>query len=325
MKAFAFKTHGGPEQLQLIEIDRPTANKDEVLIKVHARGINRAEIYMRNGEWGEVPNISGIECVGEIITDPTGVWETGQKVAAVMGGMGRSRSGSYAEYVTINKSNVFAINTSLEWQDFAAIPETYATAWAAVMGNLDLKPDQVILVHGGTSALGQAAINIAKDEGATVIATTRSDSRQSLLERLHVDHILIDDDDLKDKVQAIYPNGIDHVLELIGTGSLLSMANTIKLGGKICLAGVLGGNAPLENFNPLFDLPVGIHLSAFGSYVFGTDNYPLSKIPMQKIIEKVASGQYKAIPDHVFPFSQLPDAHRLMDSYSAQGKVVVTM
>jgi len=325
MKAYAFKTHGGPEQLQLIEIDRPTASKDEVLIKIHARGINRAEIYMRNGEWGDVPNISGIECVGEIITDPTNTWAKNQKVAAIMGGMGRSRNGSYAEYVTINKSNVFAIKTTLEWQDFAAIPETYATAWSAVMGNLGLKSGQVILVHGGTSALGQAAINIAKDEGATVIATTRSSNRRSLLERLHVDHILIDDDDVFNNVHAIYPNGIDHVLELIGTASLLKMANLIKPGGKICLAGVLGGNAPLENFNPLFDLPVGIHLSAFGSYVLGTNEFPLSDIPMQQIVDKVTNGQYKAAPDHVFPFSQLPDAHRLMDSYSAQGKVVVTM
>jgi len=324
MKAYAFKNHGGAENLELIDLETPIPEPGQVLIKIRARGINRAEIYMRQGLWGDGPGVTGIECVGEIVTDTTATFRAGQKVAAVMGGMGREFNGSYGEFVTVGASNVFAVSSTLDWGALAALPESYATAWSAVINTLKIKPKQIILIHGGTSALGQAAINIAKGEGLTVIATTRQQNRRHLLERLDVDHILIDDDNLSANIRKRYPEGIDHVLELVGTSSLLELMKTLKKGGHICMAGVLGGNSALENFNPLFDLPIGVHLSAFGSYVFGTVDFPSSDIPMQMIIDKAENGTYKAAPDHVFPFSEMLEAHRLMDSYQAEGKVVVT-
>src|SRR6266436_342140 len=124
-----------------------------------AFGVNRAETYMRKGVWGDVVRVSGIECVGEVDFDPSCVLSPGQKVAAIMGGMGRTRNGSYAEYTCVPSSFVFPLHTELDWATLAAIPESYATAWSCLFGNLRIRAGQVLFVRGGTSALGQAAIN----------------------------------------------------------------------------------------------------------------------------------------------------------------------
>ena len=142
------------------EISEPTPSQNEVVIEVKAFGLNHAEIYFRKGIWGEVAKVSGIECVGVVKADPSGTFPKSQKVLALMGGMGRSFNGSYAQYTRVPLSNVVAINTNLPWAEFAALPESYATAWTCLTRNLGLKSGQTILVRGATSALGQAAVNI---------------------------------------------------------------------------------------------------------------------------------------------------------------------
>src|SRR5579863_5476704 len=120
MKATVIANYGGPEELVIRELPTPVPQENEVLIKVKAFGINRAEIYMRKGQWPEVAPVSGIECVGEVVEDTTGTMHGGETVAAVMGGMGRNRNGSYAEYVTVPASNVFRLKTNLPWAELAA-------------------------------------------------------------------------------------------------------------------------------------------------------------------------------------------------------------
>jgi NADPH:quinone reductase-like Zn-dependent oxidoreductase len=112
----------------------------------------------------------------------------------------------------------------------------------------------------------------------------------------------------------------------VGNSTLHDSLRSLKKGGRLCLAGFLGGGAPLEAFDPILGMPGGVHLSSFASaFTYGAPEYPLAAIPMQRIVEKVASGTYKAEPTQVFPFEQLADAHRLMESYAANGKVVVTL
>src|ERR1700757_3068240 len=106
MKAIVIKEHGGPEQLVIREMDVPKPGPQDVLIRVKAFGINRAELYMRKGTWGQIAPVSGIECVGEVVHDATGALPEGAKVAAVMGGLGRTRNGSYAEYTCAPATNV---------------------------------------------------------------------------------------------------------------------------------------------------------------------------------------------------------------------------
>jgi NADPH2:quinone reductase len=322
MQAMVFNQFGGPEELVLREIPTPVPENGEVLIKVKALGINRAEVYMRMGLFGEVTPVSGIECVGQVEYDPSGTLYSGQTVATITGGMGRTRNGSYAEYTCVPLQNVFPLKTDLDWATLAAIPESYATAWSCLFANIRISADQVLFVRGGTSALGQAAINIAKQEGVTVLTSTRSASKVALLTELGAALVLIENGNLSEEVRAFYPDGIDGVLDIIGNSTLLDSLRMARKGGRVCVAGFLGSSEPVA-FSWLANMPFGVDLNAFASLLYGTKDFPHSDVPMQKIVDRVANGIYKARPVKVFPFEHIPEAHRLMESNSANGKIVV--
>jgi NADPH:quinone reductase len=131
MRAIVIKEFGGPEVLAIEDRPMPALQPGFVLIEVKAFGLNRAEIYMRKGAWGKTAEISGIECVGVVSRDPSGHWSKGEKVMALVGGMGRDVNGTYAEFVAVPAANVVAITSELGWDELAAIPESYATAWSA--------------------------------------------------------------------------------------------------------------------------------------------------------------------------------------------------
>lgn len=324
MQAMVFNQYGGPEQLVLREIPTPVPQKGEVLIKVRALGINRAEVYMRKGLFGEVTPVSGIECVGQVEYDPSGTLQHGQTVATITGGMGRTRNGSYAEYTCVPLQNVFPLQTNLDWATLATIPESYATAWSCLFANLRIKAGQALFVRGGTSALGQAAINIAVNEGVTVFTSTRSESKVALLTESGATRVLLENGKLSEAVRAFAPDGIDAVLDLIGNSTLLDSLRMVRKGGHMCIAGFLAGSEPVA-FNWLMDMPFGVDFNAFASLLFGTKDFPHSAIPMQQIVDRVSGGSYKTKPVKVFPFEQIPDAHRLMESNSANGKIVVVL
>jgi len=322
MQAMVINQFGGPEQLVLRDFPTPVPEHGEVLIKVKALGINRAELYMRKGLFGQVTPVSGIECVGQVENDPSGTLRHGQTVATITGGMGRTRNGSYAEYTCVPLQQVFPLQTDLDWVDLAAIPESYATAWSCLFANLRIKPGQVLFVRGGTSALGQAAINIAREEGVTVLTSTRSESKVALLTEFGASRVLLENGKLSEAVRASYPDGIDGVLDIIGNSTLIDSLHMARKGGRVCVAGFLGSSEPIA-FDWLANMPFGVDVNAFASLLFGTKDFPHSDIPMQKIVDRVANGTYKTRPVKVFPFEQLPDAHRLMESNSANGKIVV--
>ena len=325
MRAIVREQFGGPEQLVIKEIPEPEPLPGHVVVEVKAFGLNHAETYMRQGLWGDVAKVSGIECVGLVKADPSGKFKPGQKVVAIMGGMGRTINGTYAEYTRVPATNVVAIESRLSWGELTAIPECYATAWSTLFGNLDLKSGQTLLVRGATSALGQAAVNIAVHAGAHVLATTRNADRLSLLQKLGAEHALLHASDLSRKVRELYPSGIDAVLELVGNTTVLDSLAMVRRGARVCEAGFLGGLGPMEGFNPLLQMPSGAHFSFFGSFVFGTPDFPLSDVPFQAIFDRVADGSYQAKPAHTFRFEEIRDAHRLMEAGQANGKIVVTV
>ena len=191
MRAIVIKRYGDPDVLSIEERPDPKPQPGHVLIEVKAFGVNHAETHMREGKWPEATEISGIECAGLVKADPDGRLVPGQKVVAFMGGMGRSINGSYAELTSVPAGNVLPVKTELAWDALAAIPESYATAWAALYGNLDLKAGQTIVIRGATSALGQAAVNIAAHAGARVIATTRNPKRAETLETLGAKEVVL--------------------------------------------------------------------------------------------------------------------------------------
>ncbi len=324
MKAIVRQQYGGPEQLCVTEVPDPVAGNEEVLVRVRAFGINRAEQYFRQGQWGDVAAISGIECAGEVVHDPSGKLQAGQRVFALMGGMGRSRSGSYAELVAAPAANVVPIRSALGWSELAAIPESYATAWSCLFDNLAVRCGDTVLVRGATSALGLAALNLAAHTQARVVATVRHVDRTHVAKEHGADLVLVESDGVGDALRDLAPAGVDAVLDLIGTRTMLESLRLTRRGGRVCVAGFLGGHAPVEAFDPLQHLPSGRHLSFFGSaFVYGTAEYPLTDVPFQRIVDLVEAGMLRARPAQVFAFDDIQHAHRMLDAGTAGGKMVV--
>jgi NADPH2:quinone reductase len=325
MRAIVIKQYGGPEVLAFEDRPDPEPRPGRVVIEVKAFGLNHAEIYFRKGAWGDVAEISGIECVGVVKADPDGRLAPGKKVVALVGGMGRSLNGSYAELVSVPASNVVAIDSDLPWADLAAIPESYATAWTSLCGILAVTAGQAVAIRGATSALGQAAVNIAAYAGARIIATTRSAARIPMLEALGADQVLLESPELSSHVRGHRPEGIDAVLDIVGNTTVLDSLAMLRRGGHACLVGFLGGGGPLT-LEPVFQIPSGRQLSVFASAaVTGTREFPLAEIPFQDIVDRVASGMYRAKPAKVFGFEEIQAAHRLMESNEANGKIVVCL
>jgi NADPH:quinone reductase len=324
MRAIVITKPGGPEVLQVQEVADPVPGDGEVLIRVKAFGVNHAETHMRKGEWPEATPVSGIEAVGTVVADPSGALAEGTRVLAIMGGLGRNRNGSYAEYTVAPAANVAAIETSLDWADLAAIPESYATAWLALSGNLALEAGQSLLVRGATSALGQAAVNVGCGLGARVIATTRRADRAGLLRSLGVESIVIDAGEIAGEVRSLLPGGADRVLDLVGNSVLRDSLRAARAGGRVCQAGFLGGLGPVADFLPAFDMPSGVQFSFFGSFEVGSATYPISAIPFQEIVAKAEAGVYQAKPARVFAFEEIAEAHQVMEAGQAGGKLVVT-
>ena len=323
MRAIVIKQYGGPEVLAIEERPDPPPQAGHVVIEVKAFGLNHAEVYFRKGSWGDVAEISGIECVGLVKSDPDVRLAPGQKVMALVGGMGRSINGSYAELVRVPSTNVVAVESALAWEELAAIPESYATAWTALMGILSLAKGQTVAIRGATSALGQAAVNIAAQAGARVIATTRNASRAAMLEALGASVVLLESPELSRKVRERHPQGIDSVLDIVGNTTILDSLAQLRRGGHACLVGFLGGGGPLA-LEPVFQIPSGVHLSVFASaLVTGTPDFPLSEIPFQAIVDRVTCDAYKAKPAQVLRFDQIQAGHRLMEANGAGGKIVV--
>jgi NADPH:quinone reductase-like Zn-dependent oxidoreductase len=323
MRAIVIKRYGGPEVLAIEERPDPEPRPGHVLIDVRAFGLNHAEVYFRQGAWGDVAEISGIECVGLVKHDPGGRLASGRKVAALVGGMGRSINGSYAEQVSVPASNVVPIESELAWEDLAAIPESYATAWTSLVGVLKLAAGETVAIRGATSALGQAAVNIATQAGARVIATTRNAARAPLLEALGAKEVVLEKPNLSRRIREIRPRGIDAVLDIIGNTTVLDSLAMVGRGGRVCLVGFLGGGGPLS-LEPVFQMPSGTQLSVFASaLVTGTPDFPLSEVPFQAIVDGAAAGTYRAKPAKVFRFEEIQQAHRLMEAGGASGKIVV--
>ena len=323
MRAIILAKFGGFDSLVYTDIPKPLPKDGEVVIKVKGFGINHAEMHMRRGEWAEAAEVSGIECVGIVDSCPGGEFPVGAKVAALMGGLGRTINGSYAEYTRVRGSNVARIDSELPWSQLAALPETYATAWTCLFRNLNLGAGQTLVIRGATSSFGQAAVKMAVAAGARVIATTRKRERFALLDDLGASRVEQEASDLATRIGEA--KQIDAVLDLVGNSTILDSLDMLRRGGTACLAGFLGGLEPVPDFNPLLRMPSGVNMNFFGSFVFGTPGFPLSDVPLQDIARQVADGRLNATPSHVFSFNQIHEAHRIMEAGEAGGKMVVVL
>lgn len=321
MKAVVLNGVTAAETVTLSEAPAPKVKPGWVLVRVRAFGMNHSEQVLRlfeiENDYIQKPIIPGIECVGEIADispEDAGCHpqlKVGQKVAALMGGMGRSFNGSYAEYALLPTHHVFAVESSLDWAELAAIPETYFTAWGSLFECLQLKPTDTLLVRGATCALGYAAIQLARALGAKVIATTHRESKLPLLN--DADESILDDGVLSGKV-----HGITKVLDLVGCRNLLDTLSAVEKGAIVCNTGILGGVFALNGFDPIKDIPNGVYLTGFFS------NYP-DTLTIRAIFDFMERKKLSPKIGARFEFKDIREACVALDSGKINGKIVVTV
>lgn len=319
MKAWVIRKAGGPEQFRLEELPSPESQTGWIKVRVRAFGLNRSEWFTRRGDSPTVqfPRVLGIECVGEVIDGGGTDLTRGTRVAAIMGGMGRQFDGSYAEETLVPRSSVFVLNDALPWEKVAALPEMLQTTHGSLYTGLEIDRAGSLLVRGGTSSIGLAALALGRALGLRVGATTRSLSKEAMLRKAGADEVWKDDGQLADRIQssqAIY----DRVLELVGTTTLLDSLRCVVRGGVVCMTGILGGKWTLDDFHPMGDIPTGVKLTSYSG-----EAADLKQADLDKYLGLVEAGDLRVATGPVFEFAELAEAHRLMDANQAGGKIVV--
>lgn len=316
MKAVVLTKPAAAQEIVLTDVLVPAVKSGWVLVKIRAFGLNHSEQILRQFEiehdYIQKPIIPGIECAGEIADASDSSFHVGQKVVALMGGMGRSFNGSYAEYALLPSHHVFAIRSSMAWSDIAAVPETYFTAWGSLFHCLRLQKDDILLVRGGTCALGYAAIQIAKAVGCRAAATTHRESKLNLLKDVGADECILDTGDLYKEHRGRFTKA----LELVGCKTLSDTLWCISAGGIVCNTGVLGGVFDLKNFNPIKEIPSGVYLTGFHS------NFPV-QADIDSIFSFLTEHNLKPLIGEKFAFCDIAQACAACDGGKVNGKIVV--
>ena len=317
MKAIVIHEAGGPEKLVLEERPVPQVRDGWSLVRVKGFGINHSEIFTRKGLSPSVtfPRILGIECTGivERSTDPENLPE-GARVVSIMGEMGRAFDGGYAEYVLLPNEQIYPVSTALPWEELAAVPETYYTAYGAVR-NLKISEKDSVLVRGASSGVGIAFMKLLKGKypNTYIAGSSRNPGKSGELLRLGYDEILADTEG-----RLAAAGKYDRILELIGPKTIRDSLLHLKEEGTICSAGQLGGQWFLEDFDPIMELRENVYLTTFYS-----GNVSAEK--MNEMFSFIETNQIDVKPEKVFSLEQVPEAHRWLEESHGYGKCVVVI
>jgi alcohol dehydrogenase groES domain protein len=320
MKAMVLEKPCSAEEMKIKNVPIPEVREGWVLVKVKAFGINRAEIFTRQGDSPSVklPRIIGIECVGTVENPSDSSLKKGDKVFSMMNGMGRKFDGSYAEYILIPKNQVYLLKLSEEsWEKLAAYPELYYTAYASLFRSLKLEKGETLLIRGGTGSVALAAVQLAKAINVKVAATTRSMSKEQFLKEKGVDEVIIEDEKFDENLRKLFPEGVDKVLELIGSPTLKSSLKSVKQGGTVCMTGCLGGWV-INEFEPLDDIISESYLTSFNS-TYVNENV------VSEMFDFIEKYSIKPEISRVFTLDEISEAHKFLEGNKANGKVVVVV
>ena len=321
MRAVVLEGPGPAEALRVKRIPVPEPREGWVLIAVRAFGLNRSELHTRIGlaEGVTFPRVLGIEATGVVAAAPGGEFAEGQQVAAMMGGMGRTYDGGYAEYTLVPASQVVPFDSDLDWATLGAVPEMLQTANGSLTTGLDGQPGQSILIRGGTSSVGMATAVLAKRRGMTVLSTTRNPAKAEALTAIGVDHVLVDDGDVAAQVRDRFGQGVDTALELVGTPTLPDTLAATRLHGVVCFTGMLSNQWTVDEFYPIDYIPHGVRLTSYAG-----DAADLPQGVLQDFLDAVAAGT-AVVPIHQrYTMEEIATAHADMEAGRTAGKLVVT-
>lgn len=321
MRAVLIDAPGPPEALEIREVPVPRPESGEVLVRVEAFGLNRSELHFRRGvgSFGSFPRIPGLEAVGTVAACPGTDVEPGQRVAALMGGMGRTIDGGYAEYTCVPRSSIVAFDSDLPWATLGAVPEMLQTAHGSLATGVDGRAGQTLLVRGGTSSVGLAVAVLARGLGMRVVSTTRSADRVGSLGR-YADEVVVDDGDIAARVREMAPGGVDAAIELVGTNTLPDTLQAARSGGVVCFTGMLSDQWTIPDFYPMDYLPNGVRLTAYSG---GAEDLPASVL--QGFLDDVVAGRADVPIGKVYGFEDIVEAHADMEAGQLIGKGVVVV
>ncbi len=325
MKAVIITHAGGPEVLQLAERPQPGFAPDEVLVKVAAAGVNRPDVAQRKGNYpppaGAPTEIPGLEIAGIITKVGAEVtrWKAGDKVCALVWG------GGYAEYCNVPEGQCLPIPDRFTFIEAASLPETFFTVWSNVFGRGRLKQGESLLVHGGSSGIGVAAIQMARALGSTVYVTAGTDEKCRFCESLGATKAInYKTENFADRIKELTNgHGVDVILDMIGgdytTGNLHSLADE----GRLVMINMMKG----KDVGIDLSLVMRKRLTITGSMLRSRE--VAFKSAVARSLEKniwplMATGQIKAIVHEIFPADKAADAHRLMESSVHTGKIVLS-
>ena len=323
MRAVQVPEPGGPEALQFVSLPRPQPGPRELLVKIHATALNRADLLQRRGKYPAQPDTVqtlGLEMAGEVVALGPDVvhWEIGDRVMALLSG------GGYAEYVTIHEEMGMRIPDQLTWIEAAAIPEVFLTAFQALRWLGRLSSGERVLIHAGGSGVGTAAIQLARQFGAEHITVTASQSKHAVCLQLGADRAIdYRYQNFADVMTADHPDGnVDVILDFIGAPYFMDNLRCLRMDGRLVLLAVLGGHRLADmHLLPLLRR----RISVIGSTLRAR---PLSyKIALSREFtdfswDRFNDGQLQPVIDSVYDWEKVATAHQRMEANQNTGKIV---
>ncbi|HEU0299998.1 MAG TPA: NAD(P)H-quinone oxidoreductase [Longimicrobium sp.] len=325
MRALVITTPGGPEVLSLEDRPIPLPGPGEIRVRVHASALNRADLLQRRGNYPAPPgapaDIPGLEYAGEVdaVGEGAGLWALGNRVMGIVGG------GGHAEYVVVHEREAIRIPHNLGWEEAAAIPEVFLTAYDALFRQLDLTMGERLLILAVGSGVGTAALQLAGAAGATVIGTSRTADKLKRAGEMGLE-VGVDTsrEDLAEAVnQATYGSGVHAVLDLVGGKLLEASLRVVALRGRVVVVGTTGGAKVEVDLGLL--LRRRIHL--FGTVLRSRpleEKIALAREFSNSVLPLISSGRIRPVVDSVFPFDAIRAAHERMEENASFGKIVLT-
>jgi putative PIG3 family NAD(P)H quinone oxidoreductase len=322
VRAAIITQYGGPEVLQMREVDDPAPAADEVVIDVAATAVNRADLLQRQGFYPPPPgasDIPGLECSGTITALGSEVagWKVGDEVCALLAG------GGYAERVAVPAGQLMHVPSGLSLVEAAALPEVACTVWSMVFGAHAgrLQPGESLLVHGGTSGIGTMAVQLAKQRGAIVLTTVGSDAKAAAVRALGADYVInYKDEDFAAVAAGI--GGADVVLDIVGAKYLQQNLKSLATGGRLIVLGMQGGVKGELDLGMLIGKRATIH--AAGLRARSAEAKAQIVTETEHVVwPLVESGAIKPVIDRVLPLAEAAAAHEVVAASTHIGKVLL--
>ncbi len=325
MRAVIVESPGGPEQMRVAELPDPALGVDEVLIDVVATAVNRADLLQRQGHYHPPPGASevmGLECSGRIamVGEAVTGWAVGDEVCALLTG------GGYASRVAVPAGCVMPVPEGVGLVEAASLPEATCTVWSNLFMVGRLRPGETLLIHGGASGIGTAAIQVARAFGARVAVTAGSADKLARCAALGAE-VLVNyrTEDFVDRVRtATDDRGADVVLDIIGAKYLDRNIAVLAQGGRLLIIGLQGGRRGDIDLNALMEQRGAVISSRLRARPT-TEKTAICAGVVEQVWPLVKSGELQPVIDRVLPLEQAAEAHRVVEAGEHVGKVVLTI